>query len=87
MSFPMKRPGARLRYVVWDEYHKAMIGRLGCIALFCWAPRDRISYDMRDYCSVSRPNVGAIPPYNGILGGKLAMLMTSKKVREDFNAR
>jgi len=84
--------GRQMRYIVWDEYHHTVIGLIGLHSpLLSWAPRDRylgLPPAERDYWvnqSMSAQRVGAVPPYNIVLGGKLvAMLMTSDTVRQDF---
>lgn len=90
-----KAYGRQMRYIVWDKYHEAVIGLIGLQSpILSWAPRDRylnIPASERDYWvnqSMSAQRLGAMPPYNEILGGKLvAMLMTSDKLREDFHKK
>ena len=87
--------GRQMRYLVWDRYHQAVIGLIGLHSpILSWAPRDRylgLTADDRDYWvnqSLSAQRVGAVPPYNEILGGKLvAMLMTSDTLRKDFRRK
>ena len=87
--------GRQMRYVVWDQYHQAVIGLIGLHSpILSWAPRDRylgLTVADRAYWvnqSMSAQRVGAIPPYNVILGGKLvAMLMTSDTLRKDFRRK
>lgn len=90
-----KAYGRQMRYIVWDKHHKAVIGLIGLQSpILAWAPRDKyldIPPSKRDYWvnqSMSAQRLGAVPPYNSILGGKLvAMLMTCNKLREDFRKK
>jgi len=84
--------GRRLRYLVWDKSNNKL---MGIIALgdpvFNLRARDAlIEWDVKDR-SKRLVNVldayvlGAIPPYNMILGGKLvSCLVRSREVRDDF---
>lgn len=95
-SLPYERAyGRQIRLVVWDEYHKAPIGLIGLQSpILSWAPRDTylgIGYEKRDYWvnqSLNAQRLGALPPYNNILGGKLvASMMTAPKVRNIFERK
>ena len=95
-SLPWEKAyGRQMRYVVWDQHHEAIIGLIGLQSpILSWAPRDRhmgIPPDARDYWvnqSLSAQRLGALPPYNSVLGGKLvAMTMATDKVREDFRKK
>lgn len=87
--------GRQMRFVVWDRYHKAPIGLIGLQSpILSWSVRDKrlgISAKDRDYWvnqSMSAQRLGALPPYNYILGGKLvALLMTSDVVRKKFEIK
>ncbi|HLA36878.1 MAG TPA: Druantia anti-phage system protein DruA [Candidatus Brocadiales bacterium] len=87
--------GRQIRYVVWDQYHKAPIGLIGLQSpILSWSVRDEhlgISKKDRDYWvnqSLSAQRLGALPPYNYVLGGKLvAYLMTANVVRNRFKAK
>ncbi|HVX90072.1 MAG TPA: Druantia anti-phage system protein DruA [Candidatus Paceibacterota bacterium] len=84
--------GRQMRFVVWDEYHKSPIGLIGLQSpILSWSVRDEhlgIPAEERDFWvnqSLSAQRLGALPPYNYILGGKLvASLMTSEVVRKKF---
>ncbi len=90
-----KAYGRQMRYIVWDEYHQAVIGLIGLQSpILSWGPRDRylgIPIAERDYWvnqSMSAQRLGAVPPYNVVLGGKLiAMLMVSDTLRKDFRKK
>ena len=95
-SLPYEKAyGRQMRYVVWDEYHKAPIGLIGMQSpILSWGPRDKelgISRESRDYWvnqSMNIQRLGALPPYNRVLGGKLvAMLSVSDRIRRDFHAK
>lgn len=84
--------GRRMRFVVYDEYHEAVIGVLGfqsppadlaCRDSIFNYPNDRkmdlVNQTMDVY------TIGAIPPYSNILGGKLvAGLVSSEDVRRAY---
>ena len=95
-SLPYERAyGRQIRYVVWDQYHKAPIGLIGLQSpILSWRVRDDylgITKEYRDYWvnqSLSAQRLGALPPYNYVLGGKLvAYLMTADVVRKRFKAK
>jgi hypothetical protein len=95
-SLPYERAyGRQMRFVVWDKYHKAPIGLIGLQSpILSWAPRDKylgIEPDVRDYWvnqSLSAQRIGALPPYNDVLGGKLvSLLMTADVVRDTFQRK
>ncbi len=87
--------GRQMRYLVWDQHHEAVIGLIGLQSpILSWAPRDRylgILAPDRAYWvnqSMSAQRLGAVPPYNIVLGGKLvAMLMASDTLRKDFHKK
>lgn len=84
--------GRRLRYIVFDEYHESVIGIIGLQSppadLKC---RDEL-FNYPDGSKLSIVNqtmdifsLGSVPPYSGILGGKLvAGLAASKLIQDDF---
>lgn len=82
--------GRRVRFIVWDEYTDKVIGifALGdpVFNLSCrdeWVGWDGEDRKKRLYNVMDIFILGAMPPYNTLLGGKLiAMLATSNKVRE-----
>ncbi|MDH4203733.1 MAG: DUF4338 domain-containing protein, partial [Phycisphaerae bacterium] len=87
--------GRQIRFIVWDKYHKAPIGLIGLQSpILSWSVRDNylnIPTEGRDYWvnqSMSAQRLGALPPYNSVLGGKLvAYLMTSNSVRNVFKRK
>ena len=95
-SLPYERAyGRQLRFIVWDEYHKAPIGLIGLQSpLLSWGVRDKhldLQPERRDYWinqSLNAQRLGALPPYNNILGGKLvALLMASNVVCEEYEKK
>ena len=86
--------GRRLRYVVWDENNGKLMGLIAIgDPVFNLAVRDKlIGWTSKDR-SARLVNImdayvlGAIPPYNALLGGKLiASLLRSRDLYDDFAA-
>jgi Domain of unknown function (DUF4338) len=84
--------GRRLRYLVWDDNNGKLIG---IIALGDPVYNLRVRDDLIGWTAKDRSKrlvgvldayvLGAVPPYNMILGGKLvACLIRTKEVRDDF---
>jgi hypothetical protein len=85
--------GRRLRYLVWDEHNGKLIGiiaigdpvfnlsvRDNLIDWDAQARRDRLVNIMDAYV------LGALPPYNALLGGKMvACLIRSRDIYDDFS--
>lgn len=95
-SLPYERAyGRQMRFLVWDNYHHAVIGLIGLQSpILRWAARDDylgIDTDGRDFWinqSLSAQRLGAVPPYNQLLGGKLvALLLTSDRIRGVFRRK
>lgn len=95
-SLPYERGyGRQMRYIVWDKYHNAPMGLIGLQSpILSWSVRDTylgIGSKERDFWvnqSLSAQRIGALPPYNDILAGKLVtMLMTSDTVRKQFRRK
>ena len=95
-SLPHERAyGRQMRFIVWDDYHDSPIGLIGLQSpLLSWSVRDSrlgIAPEKRDYWvnqSLSAQRLGALPPYNECLGGKLvALLMMSDEVRKAFKKK
>lgn len=84
--------GRRLRFVVFDEHHEAVIGiiglqsppaDLGCRDSLFTYPEDR-KLELVN-CTMDAYSVGAIPPYSFLLGGKLcAGLVASDSVCQAY---
>lgn len=95
-SLPYERAyGRQLRFIVWDQYHRAPIGLIGLQSpLLSWGVRDRylnLQPERRDYWvnqSLNAQRIGALPPYNNILGGKLvALLMASNVICKEYKKK
>ena len=95
-SLPYEKAyGRQVRFIVWDDYHNAPIGLIGLQSpILCWNVRDKylgITRDMRDYWinqSMNAQRLGALPPYNKFLGGKLvALLLTCGEIRMRFHEK
>jgi hypothetical protein len=87
--------GRRLRYLVWDKSNGKLMGIIAIgdpvfnlkarDDLFGWNATDRVS---RLVNVLDAYVLGAVPPYNMILGGKLvSCLVRSREVRDDFSKR
>lgn len=84
--------GRRLRYLVWDDNNKRL---MGIIALGDPVFNLKVRDELIEWTVKDRGNrlvnildayvLGAVPPYNMLLGGKLvACLVRSQEVRDDF---
>lgn len=84
--------GRRLRFVVFDEYHEAVIGIIGLQSPPAdLAARDELwNYPQEQKlalvnCTLDAYAVGAIPPYSYLLGGKLcAGMISSDPIRQAY---
>jgi hypothetical protein len=84
--------GRRLRYLVWDANNDKLIGIIALgDPVFNLKVRDEaIGWNVNDRGKrlvdvLDAYVLGAVPPYNMLLGGKLvACLMRTKEVRDDF---
>lgn len=87
--------GRRLRFLVWDNYHEALIGVIGLTdPVFNLKVRDEFinwNTDDRKQRLISVLDafmLGAVPPYSNILGGKLvATLLNSTDISEVFEKK
>lgn len=87
--------GRRMRFLVWDKSNEKLVGLIGLSDpvfnlstrdnAIGWSGKDRL----RRLVDVMNANVlGAVPPYNMLLGGKLvASLVRTKEVRDAFTKR
>ena len=84
--------GRRLRYLVWDKSNKKLIGiiALGDPVFNLKARDDLVGWSSKDRGKrlvniLDAYVLGAVPPYNMLLGGKLvSCLVRSREVRDDF---
>ena len=87
--------GRRMRFLVFDDANGKLIGVFGLSdPVYCLAVRDGwIGWGEREkrrrlWHAMDAYVLGAVPPYNRLLGGKLvALLATSDEVREHFANR
>jgi len=84
--------GRRIRYLVWDQNNGKLIGLIAIgDPVFNLTVRDNlIGWDAQDRKSrlvniMDAYVLGAVPPYNSLLGGKLvASLLRSRDIYDDF---
>lgn len=84
--------GRRIRYLVWDEHNKKLIGLIAIgDPVFNLSVRDKlIGWDVIDRGErlvniMDAYVLGAVAPYNALLGGKLvACMVRSRDVYNDF---
>jgi len=95
-SIPYQRPyGRQMRFLLWDTTHNAPFGLfLLQSPLLRLLIRDRylsIPKEERDIWvnkSMNAQRVGALPPYNELLGGKMvALALTCNEVREAYKQK
>lgn len=95
-SMPYQRAyGRQIRLMLWDRHHDAPFGlvslqspvlRMG--ARDSYLGIDRSNAELWANMSMNAQRVGALPPYNGLIGGKMAALaMTSDEVRKIYRKR
>ncbi|MBE7158009.1 MAG: DUF4338 domain-containing protein, partial [Rhodospirillales bacterium] len=84
--------GRRLRFVVWDDHHEAVVGIIGLQSppadLSCrdqlFAYPEKLKLNSVN-CTMDAYAVGAVPPYSYLLGGKLcAGLIATDPVRQAY---
>ena len=84
--------GRRLRYLVWDEHNGKLMGLIAIgDPVFNLSARDKLIGWYSHDRSARLVNImdayvlGALPPYNDLLGGKLiACLLRSRDIYDDF---
>ena len=84
--------GRRLRYLVWDAHNGKLIGLIAIgDPVFNLSVRDNlIGWDVHDRTArlvnvMDAYVLGALPPYNALLGGKMvACLVRSREIYDDF---
>lgn len=87
--------GRRMRFLIFDTANGKLIGILGLAdPVYCLAVRDSwVAWSDQDkrrrlWHVMDAFVLGAVPPYNNLLGGKLiALLATSNEIREHFVRR
>jgi hypothetical protein len=95
-SVPYQHPyGRQLRFLLWDATHNAPFGlillqspvlRMSVRDNYLKLPREEL--DVWINKSLSAQRVGALPPYNDLLGGKMvALALTSNEIREAYRRK
>lgn len=87
--------GRRMRYLVWDSSNRKLMGiiALGDPVFNLRARDDLVGWSVADRAArlvnvMDAYVLGALPPYNMLLGGKLiASLVRTQEVRDDFKSR
>lgn len=92
-SVPYQRAyGRQMRFILWDKFHNAPFGLIGLQSpVLQMAVRDnylQIPQDELDYWinkSLQAQRLGALPPYNQLLGGKMVGLtVASNEIRKAY---
>ena len=95
-SMPYQRPyGRQMRFLIWDTTHNAPFGLISLQSpILKQAVRDKnleIPSKNLDYWvnrSMYAQRVGALPPYNELLGGKLvALSLISNEIRDAYQCK
>ena len=95
-SMPYQRGyGRQMRFIIWDATHDAPFGLVQLQSpLLRMAARDTYlgipkgSEDRWANASMSAGRIGALPPYNMLIGGKMAALaVTSNEVRAAYRSK
>lgn len=92
-SIPYDKPiGRQMRFILWDKTHDAPFGlfylqspplRSAVRDGFLGLDKDQVDYWINQ--SLYGQRIGALPPYNQLLGGKMVCLsLTSNEVREAY---
>jgi len=95
-SIPFQRSyGRQMRFLLWDTTHNAPFGLI-CLQspVLKMSVRDnslgipKNELDVWVNRSLNAQRVGALPPYNGILGGKMvALALTCNEIREAYRKK
>lgn len=95
-SLPYAHPvGRQLRFILWDRYHDAPFGlillqspplRSSTRDHFLGLDQKNVDYWINQ--SMYAQRIGALPPYNSLLGAKMvALSLTSNKIREIYEKK
>lgn len=93
-SIPYDRPiGRQMRFILWDDYHDMPFGlfclqspplRSGVRDQFLGLNSNNVEYWINQ--SLYGQRIGALPPYNELLGGKMvALSLVSDEVRNKYS--
>ena len=95
-SLPYDKPiGRQMRFILWDEYHNAPFGLIGLQSPpLASSVRDKylgLNNGTREYLinqSMYGQRIGALPPYNELLGGKMvALSLVSNEIRKAYEKK
>lgn len=95
-SVPYQRAyGRQMRFVLWDKGHNAPFGLIGLQSpILKMSVRDdyleipKEELDLWINKSMQAQRLGALPPYNYLIGGKMAaMVMTSNELRKCYREK
>lgn len=95
-SLPYSRGyGRRLEYLIWDDNNGKLIGILGLQSPPLSLPARDKYYKIPNDCKINLVNLtmdaytlGALPPYNDLLAGKLIVLAAaSRDIRKDYERK
>lgn len=95
-SIPYQRSyGRQMRFVLWDKTHDASFGLISLQSpVLKMSVRDdylgipKNDLDIWVNRSMNAQRVGALPPYNELLGGKMvALALTSNEIREAYREK
>jgi len=95
-SIPYQRSyGRQMRFLLWDNVHNAPFGLIGLQSpVLKMSVRDNALETPKDELdtwvnkSMNAQRVGALPPYNELLGGKMvALTLTSNEIREAYKTK
>ncbi len=95
-SLPFDRPiGRQMKFILWDNYHNAPFGLVGLQSpplrssvrdKFLGLNQKNVDYWINQ--SMYAQRIGALPPYNELLGGKMAALsLVSNELRDIYTKK
>jgi len=87
--------GRQMRFILWDKTHNSPFGLIGLQSSvlkmsvrdnYLGIPRDKL--DIWINRSMTAQRIGALPPYNELLGGKMvALAVTSNEIRNSYRKK
>lgn len=90
-----KAYGRQMRFLVWDKTHNAPFGLIGLQSPvlkmsvrddYLQIPKEKLDHIINK--SMQAQRLGALPPYNEILGGKMvALSLTSNELRKEYQKK
>ena len=95
-SVPYQKPyGRQMRFLIWDKAHNAPFGLIGLQSpVLKMSVRDNYlkippaELDFWVNKSMQAQRLGALPPYNQIIGGKMvALALSSNEMRDEYSKK